>query len=174
MADVKEPFEAVYEKYFSDIYNFVYGQLLHRERSEDLVSDIFIKAMTHYEDYDPSRASVRTWLTNIARNTVIDEFRKSSKRNQLSLDDDENTIDVPYEEEYDIFQEDTEKEVYRILQNLSPDERELLGMVYFQNMKNEEIGAVLGINAKAVSARHRRLLLKCRAMVKDADINDFL
>ena len=46
MGNEKEPFEAVYEKQFSNIYNFIYGQLLHKERAEDLVSDIFIKAMT--------------------------------------------------------------------------------------------------------------------------------
>ena len=61
-----------------------------------------------------------------------------------------------------------------ILSGLDPDERELLGMIYFQNMKNEEIGQVLGINAKAVSARHHRLLKKCREMVKDKDISDYL
>ena len=74
-AAVKESFEIVYEKYFSDIYNFIYGQILHRERAEDLVSDVFVKAMTNYERFDPSRASVRTWLTNIARNTLIDDYR---------------------------------------------------------------------------------------------------
>ena len=168
----KEPFENVYEKYFSDVYNFTYSLVLHRERAEDLVSEIFIKAMTHYDSYDPTRASVRTWLTNIARNTIIDEFRKADKRNHLSLDDEENGIDVPYEEEYAIFNEDMEKEVYKIMAALSPSERELLSMIYFQHMKNDEVAAVLGINAKAVSARHRRLLAKCRAMENGVSFND--
>ena len=48
------------------------------------------------------------------------------------------------------------------LENMLPEERELLGMIYFQKMKNEEIAGILGINAKAVSARHRRLLDKCK------------
>ena len=49
---IKESFEIVYEKYFSDIYNFIYGQILHRERAEDLVSDTFLKAMTNYDRLD--------------------------------------------------------------------------------------------------------------------------
>ncbi|MBQ9065827.1 MAG: sigma-70 family RNA polymerase sigma factor [Blautia sp.] len=161
----KEPFEVVYEKHFSNIYNFIYGQILHRERAEDLVSDIFIKAMTNYDRFDPSRASVRTWLTNIARNTLIDEYRKSGKRNTVSLDDEENEVDPSYEDEYSVFQEATEKEVRELLQKLNEGERELVGMLYFQKMKNDEIGAVLGINAKAVSERHRRLLAKLRKIV---------
>ena len=145
---VKEPFETVYEKYFSNIYNFIYGQILHRERAEDLVSDIFIKAMTHYEQFDPARASVKTWLTNIARNALIDEYRKGSLRNHVSLDEQED-----------------QREVYDLLTKLSDNERELITMIYFQKMKNEEIGAVLGINAKAVSERHRRVLMKCRKLI---------
>ena len=166
-AAVKESFEIVYEKYFSDIYNFIYGQILHRERAEDLVSDIFIKAMTNYERFDPSRSSVRTWLTNIARNTLIDDYRKNSIRKSVSLDDEDNYTEPSYEDEYKILKEDDEREVYRILSLLSESERELAGMIYFQNMKNNEIGEILGINAKAVSERRRRLLAKCRKLAGD-------
>ena len=166
-AAVKESFEIVYEKYFSDIYNFIYGQILHRERAEDLVSDIFVKAMTNYERFDPSRASVRTWLTNIARNTLIDDYRKNSIRKSVSLDDEDNYTEPSYEDEYKVLKEDDEREVYRILSLLSESERELAGMIYFQNMKNNEIGEILGINAKAVSERRRRLLAKCRKLAGD-------
>lgn len=170
MASEKPSFEAVYNEQFSNIYNFIYGQLLNKERTEDLVSDIFIKAMNNYERYDPSKASVRTWLTNIARNTLIDEYRKASIRNHVSLDVDEEERgpDPSYEDEYTIFEEETEQEVHQLLAMLSEGERELLGMIYFQKMKNEEIGAVLGINAKAVSERHRRLLVKCRKVAADS------
>ncbi len=164
---VKEPFEIVYEKQFSNIYNFIYGQLLHRERAEDLVSEIFIKAMTNYDRFDPSRASVKTWLTNIARNTLIDEYRKTGKRITVSMDDEENTIEPSYEDEYNVFQEATEAEVRELLSMLNPSERELIGMIYFQDMKNDEIGAILGINGKAVSERHRRLLAKMRRIVSE-------
>ncbi|MBR2764676.1 MAG: sigma-70 family RNA polymerase sigma factor [Blautia sp.] len=175
MAEERIPFEKVYEEQFSNIYNFVYAQLLHRERAEDLVSDIFIKAMTHYDSYDPSKASVRTWLTNIARNTVIDEFRKTGVRgNSVSLDDDENTVDPSYEDEYDIYQVERENQVKKLLSMLKPDERELLSMIYFQDMKNEEIAAILGINAKAVSARHHRLLAKCQTMAGAKQLKELL
>ena len=166
-AAVKESFEIVYEKYFSDISNFIYGQILHRERAEDLVSDVFVKAMTNYERFDPSRASVRTWLTNIARNTLIDDYRKNSIRKSVSLDDEDNYTEPSYEDEYKVLKEDDEREVYRILSLLSESERELAGMIYFQNMKNNEIGEILGINAKAVSERRRRLLAKCRKLAGD-------
>ena len=110
---------------------------------------------------------MRTWLTNIARNTLIDDYRKNSIRKSVSLDDEDNYTEPSYEDEYKILKEDDEREVYRILSLLSESERELAGMIYFQNMKNNEIGEILGINAKAVSERRRRLLAKCRKLAGD-------
>ena len=173
MVRVKEPFEEVYEKQFSNIYNFIYAQLLNKERTEDLVSDIFIKAMKNYDRFDPSIASVRTWLTNIARNSLIDYYRKAALRDHQSLDadeDDEVKIEPSYEDEYPIFQDDLAEEVQQLLAKLTPKERELVAMLYFEEMKNSEIGEVLGINAKAVSERHRRLLVKMRRIVEEENL----
>ena len=77
-------------------------------------------------------------------------------------------------DEYDILKNPVNKEVYRLLQHLSDDERELLNMIYVQELKNPQIGEILGINAKAVSERHRRLLAKLRAMEKGKESSDFL
>jgi transcriptional regulator with XRE-family HTH domain len=53
-------------------------------------------------------------------------------------------------DEYDILKNPINKEVYRLLEHLSDDERELLSMIYAQELKNPQIGEILGINAKAV------------------------
>ena len=169
---VKEDFSTVYETNFSGIYNYVFSQLMHRERTEDLVSEIFIKAMTHYDEFDPEKASIKTWLSRIARNSLIDTYRKRENNTQsASLDDEESTFPEPsYEEEYSFLKEPVHQEVYMIMQKLNPQERELLSMIYFQEMKNPEIAQVLGINAKAVSERHRRVLAKCRGIEKGKDL----
>ena len=108
-----------------------------------------------------------SWAWAITRNTLIDDYRKNSIRKSVSLDDEDNYTEPSYEDEYKILKEDDEREVYRILSLLSESERELAGMIYFQNMKNNEIGEILGINAKAVSERRRRLLAKCRKLAGD-------
>ena len=58
----KPDFAEVYEQEYSYVYNYIYMQVMHRENTEDLVSDIFMRAMSHYDSFDPSKASVRTWL----------------------------------------------------------------------------------------------------------------
>ena len=170
----KEDFAVVFEEQFSAVYNYVYARILHRERTEDLVSEIFIKAMKHYDSFDPSIASVKTWLVNIARNTLIDEFRKSSRAQVYSLDADTEFVEPSELDEYPIMHNPVNQEAHAILAKLSDSERELIGMIYFEGLSNPEIGEILGINAKAVSERHRRLLAKCRKLEAGKSLWDFL
>ena len=167
----KPDFAEVYEQEYSYVYNYIYMQVMHRENTEDLVSDIFMRAMSHYDSFDPSKASVRTWLCTIARNCLIDYFRKNGRRKTENLDDAPEPSAV---DEYAILKNPVNQEVYRLLEKLSDDERELLSMIYVQELKNPQIGEILGINAKAVSERHRRLLAKLRAMEKGKSSGDFL
>ena len=167
----KPDFAEVYEQEYSYLYNYVYMQVMHRENTEDLISEIFMRAMTHYDGFDPSKASVRTWLCTIARNCLIDYFRKNGRRKTENLDDAPEPSAV---DEYDILKNPINKEVYRLLEHLSDDERELLSMIYVQELKNPQIGELLAINAKAVSERHRRLLAKLRTMEKGKSSSDFL
>ena len=167
----KPDFAEVYEQEYSYVYNYIYMQVMHRENTEDLVSDIFMRAMSHYDSFDPSKASVRTWLCTIARNCLIDYFRKNGRIKTENLDDAPEPSAV---DEYEILKNPVNQEVYRLLEKLSDEERELLSMIYVQELKNPQIGEILGINAKAVSERHRRLLAKLRAMEKGKSSGDFL
>ena len=171
MLKQKQSFEQVYEQEYSYIYNYVYMQLMQRENTEDLVSDVFIKAMKHYDRFDPSKASARTWLCTIARNTLTDYYRRSSNRRTEALDD---APEPSVRDEYQSLKDPVNREVYRLMSMLSEEERELINMIYMQEMKNPEIAEILGISAKAVSERHRRLLAKLRNMEKGKDSSDFL
>ncbi len=156
-------FEQVYLENYSYIYNYVYMRLLHRENAEDIVSTVFTKAMTHFDSYDSSRSNVRTWLCNIAKNAVTDFYRLKSNQPHVDIDD---ITEPGVDDEYDLLQDDINRQLYRILSYLSDSEREFLAMRYQSGLTNEEIGNMIGIQPKAVSERYRRLLKKCREIVE--------
>ena len=164
-------FSAIYEEQFSSIYNYLYAQILNRQETEDLTSETFLKAFRNFDRFDPGKGSARTWLTRIARNTLIDHFR--TRRESIPLDS-EGVPEPVFTDEYEILREPANREARAVLAQLSPAERELAGMIYFQDMKNPEIGEILGISAKAVSERHRRLLKHCREIEKGKDLSEFL
>ena len=164
-------FKELYEEYYSYIYNYIYMQILHQQNTEDIVADVFMKAMTHFDGYDPSMASPKTWLCTIARNTLVDFFRKSGRAETVDL---ENAPEVSVDDQYEFLRDPVNTEVKRILEKLSKEEREFLSLRYGQDMKNEQIGLLYGINAKAVSERYRRLLAKCRTRAGNIKINELL
>jgi RNA polymerase sigma factor (sigma-70 family) len=78
------------------------------------------------------------------------------------------------EDQYDLLQDSINQQLYRILQHLSPQEREFLNLRYGMQLSNDEIGAIYSINGKAVSERYRRLLKKCREIAKEYNIREEL
>jgi RNA polymerase sigma-70 factor (ECF subfamily) len=86
MFNLQDPscFEQIYEEYFRRIYNFVFCRLLHKEQTEDVVSQIFLKVLEKTQSYDERKGTFNTWIFTIARNTLNDFYRR--KKAAVSLD----------------------------------------------------------------------------------------
>ncbi|RJX38953.1 RNA polymerase sigma factor [Paenibacillus pinisoli] len=138
---MNDPFVSVYDEYFDDIYRFVLYKTGNKWDTDDLVSDIFRKAFQHYRNQQVDEGRVKPWLFTIARNTVIDHYRK--KKEWVYGHDPEvlgytriselmETIDL---------QHDCLKQS---LLALAPDEREMINLKYIAGMKYSEISQVVG------------------------------
>jgi len=71
--------ESLYKQYRGEIYNFIFNKLHNTENSEELCNDVFIKAMEKMYQYDSEKSQLKTWLYTIARNIVIDFYRKDQQ-----------------------------------------------------------------------------------------------
>ena len=166
-------FEEIYKENFRAVYNYVYMQLLHREETEDIVSDVFVKAYAAYGSYSPSVASEKTWLFRIAKNLLIDYYRHKAA-SPVELAEDEVLEAVPSDkDEFASIEDDTNRTVYLVLEQLRIEEREILVMRYIRGMKNPQIAKELGIADKAVSERIRRALAKCRKIMEKLGLENY-
>jgi RNA polymerase sigma-70 factor (ECF subfamily) len=71
-----DEFSEQYSKHIDEIYRYVFfavGQ--HQQIAEDLTSSIFLKAFKRRKQFDPAKASFRTFIFRVARNAVIDHYR---------------------------------------------------------------------------------------------------
>ncbi|MBE5860743.1 MAG: sigma-70 family RNA polymerase sigma factor [Butyrivibrio sp.] len=165
-------FEIVYEENFKYIYNFIYMRVLHKETCEDLTSETFTNAFKSYESYDPSKASIRTWLCAIALNTILMLKRKASTRNEIASD---TLPENPYNEEMEyLYQYDINREAENILSHLSGDEREIISLRLAAELSFKEIAEVLNTTEKAAAERYRRIIIKCRKYTSGKSMDDFL
>src|SRR5437660_4831615 len=77
-------FGALYDRHVGAVYRYVYYRVRNDADAEDLVSDVFMRALRAIPRYEPRQAFL-AWLYRIARNAVIDRARRS--RVQISFDD---------------------------------------------------------------------------------------
>lgn len=163
-----ENFKKIYDKYFSCVYNSVYAMVHNIENTEDIVSETFLKAWNSFESYNPNIAKPQTWLCNIARNIVFDRWRSESKKETVNID----SIEEPAAPEVTYDFENIENiEVEYLLSKLTDEERALLSMKFYMDMKTSEIAEKLSITTKAACERYRRLMEKCKKILKDYEQN---
>ncbi len=166
----KRSFDDVYRDMFKPVYNYIYMQLLNKELAEDIVSDAFMKAYRAYDKYSPAVSSEKTWIFRIAKNLLIDHYRRTGTRKEY-IPGDEVLEAVSYnDKELEAIENDTNRIVYQVLSFLREEEREIITMRYIREMSNPEIAQEMGTNAKAVSERIRRILNKCRRIMDENKI----
>lgn len=78
-------FEAVYAAYYDRVFKYAYTLLLNREDAEDVTADTFLTVYEKFGRYDPSRASMATWITRIAHNRAVNLMRSASYTRQREL-----------------------------------------------------------------------------------------
>src|SRR5690242_11822553 len=83
VAPAPVPFEEVYRAHLARVYLFCLSQVRNAADAEDLAAESFASAFAAYAKTAPPADRVLPWLLRIARNAVIDHYRRTSRRNTL-------------------------------------------------------------------------------------------
>lgn len=80
-----EAFEELYSRYARRVSAYVLGMVKDRARSEDVTQEVFLSALRRMRATDAPIA-FRAWIYEIARNACIDQHRRRSRAQELSID----------------------------------------------------------------------------------------
>jgi RNA polymerase sigma-70 factor (ECF subfamily) len=95
----REAFVKAYDLYIDQLYRFIYFKVGSREEAEDLCSAVFLKTWNYIlENSLKDHKTLKALLYKIARNLIIDHYRKTNGRETISLDD-RKKIDVADEKQ---------------------------------------------------------------------------
>ncbi|HND33565.1 MAG TPA: sigma-70 family RNA polymerase sigma factor [Myxococcota bacterium] len=123
-----------------------------REAAEDLVHDLFLEVWRAAADYDPHRGSVRTWLLVRLRSRALDRRRSGHARHMVAVADLQ-TVDRPQAVEEDPVLSSDRAAVVRELDQLPPEQRQVLELAYFEGLSAAEIAGRVGIPTGTVKSR---------------------
>ena len=142
--------------------------------AEDLTQEIFIKVFHTLKTYDAAQGTFSTWLNRVARNHLVDHYRRTRKdRVTSSLEDELGHLEekpsagagpvagVEARERREMLQ--------AALDKLSPDMREAVILRDFQDLDYEEIAQVLGVPEGTVKSRINRGRLELARLLKRMD-----
>jgi len=151
-----ETLGVLFDRYQTPLFNFYSKLTGDRTLSEDLVQEVFLRILKYRQSYSPG-TPFRAWVYQIARNARIDHFRKFPR--QTALEPEMLPPVLPT----DSAQEQQEVELLqRALQQLPEEKREILLLCRFQELKYEEIAALLGCELNTVKTRIHRALQDLR------------
>lgn len=152
-------FSYLYDTYIDKIYQFIYYRVQHKETAEDITSRVFMKALDKIKSFKTDKGTFQAWLYQIARNSVIDNYRTSKQEIDIT-----NIWDLASDEDVvrDIDVKDKLAQVDKYLSELKPEQREILIMRVWQGMSHKEIAEVLGKSEASCKMIFSRTINKLR------------
>ena len=142
---------AVYDRYFADIYRFVYYKLNDEQVAEDISSDVFVRLLEAVQKKRGPQTNLKGWLLATASNAVADYLRKVYRRPTEALSDtmpDENASTL--REEIDLREQaDAVRGAYA---ELSSDQQNVLALRFGSGYSLEETARVMRKNVNAIKA----------------------
>lgn len=157
-------FTILYDNYSSALYGVILKIVRSEEIAADVLQEAFVKIWRNIDSYERSKGSLFTWILNVARNTAIDKIR--------SQDYQQNTQNQPLEYFVSVVEEENPVEhqvdaigVRKVVDQLRPEYRSIIELVYFQGYTQAEVAEELEIPLGTVKTRVKAALAQLRNLI---------
>jgi RNA polymerase sigma-70 factor (ECF subfamily) len=142
--------------------------LENRDDALDLTAQTFEKVFSKFKTYDSAKAKISTWVFTVARNTLIDFYRKNGRVDVTSLTDVEDIIvdDRNKSMEDSVYIDVQKEKLVLLIQKLSVSDQEIIHLRYTEEMSYAEIAERLGITVNAVGIQLHRAVQKLKYLSK--------
>lgn len=158
--------DQLYLRHGPALLAYLQGQLPNRQLAEEVLQDVMLAAWRGASNFR-GESSVRSWLLAIGRNRAISARQKLNKQAHHALDEEAEIIPAKIAVEEAIEREDEQAELRQALQQLPPEQRETLELVFYQELPAAEVAVVLGISPGTVKSRLHRAKAALRKILEN-------
>jgi RNA polymerase sigma-70 factor (ECF subfamily) len=160
----RDALEELYLIHFDRIYSYLHMTVGNRHDAEDLTTQTFLKMLESINKFRWQSVPFSAWLFRIAHNLSMDHFR-ASRRWQPEED-------VPEPEPQETTEQDAlerigRKSMLELIDDLSPEQQQVLTLKFVFNFSNAEAATILDKTEGAIkSLQHRALASLQRQLAK--------
>lgn len=150
-----EAFSELYRANIKMTYNYLYSRLQNRQEAEDLTSIVWEAVLKNISQLKTNKeVGFKCWLFTIVRNTFYKHLEKNKNtiHSQLLTENKDETPDQFLQTKED------KKHINIIIDALPAQQKEIVYMNFFADLKNKEIAVILDISEKTVASNLSRAL----------------
>jgi RNA polymerase sigma factor (sigma-70 family) len=155
-----ESFEELFERQFDSVYGYL-ARRVGPELGRDLASETFTRAFAARKRYDPARGEARAWLFGIANNLLRRHYRDEERRLRAFA-----RVDVATDAA------SPELTLADALATLAQEERDVLLLFAWADLRYAEIATALGVPIGTVRSRLHRARAHVRAALEREEALD--
>jgi RNA polymerase sigma-70 factor (ECF subfamily) len=161
-----EAIAAVSERFGRFLGGFLDEALPDRGSAEEVLQQVLVEIWRRGPDYDPSRASLLTWMMTIARSRAIDE-RRRRRPEPISPD----ALTGPLEESAEAETEELIERwrVAELLSRIPREEAMMLRLRFYDGLAQPEIAARMGMKLGTVKSRMVGALARLRDLIEEEE-----
>lgn len=161
--------ELLYQKFHPELYFYALKITANTALAEDAVQDTFVAIWNHRSQMGEVR-SLRYYLIRSIRHRCLKLIKNKNRFRVLAAVDDVDISIEPEELRLTDYSQEVKSKVAQAIQQLSPRQREIIYLKFYENLDYREIADLLSLNYQSVINYVHRAIIKLRT----ADILKYL
>lgn len=157
-------FRPLYERYYSQVFRFIYRRTADEHLTADLCSQVFLRALQKIDQYTFRGVPFSAWLFRMAMNEVAMHYRGQQRRRVVSMEETNlhqltDDLDAPAASV-------TVETMVAALDQLKEADLELLELRYFEQRPYREIAQILEMTENNAKVRVHRILSRLKSRLR--------
>jgi RNA polymerase sigma-70 factor (ECF subfamily) len=164
-----EAMAELYRRHGPLVYRFALRMSQDASIAEEITQETFVALLEHTSRFDPSRATLSTWLCGIARHQLLKHFERNSR--YQTADDDDEIYDPPSPEDGPdrcLARKEDVEAVRRGIDELPRPLKEVLLLCELEELTYEQTSLILAIPVGTVRSRLHRAKLRLQSLLRPA------
>lgn len=162
-------FASLYDQTAPRVFGLVLRIVRNRAFAEEVTQEAYLQIWQTAARFEPAKGSALSWLMTLAHRRAVDRVRSTEafSRRDTVYHQESSTV------EHDVTAAAVEtsmeaKRVRLALESLSPVQRQVLELAYFEGHTHAEVAAMIGVPVGTAKTRIRDGLIRLRGLMSDA------
>lgn len=156
--------EILCDKLLGKVFGFCLSRVGNRATAEDLTQEIFLKLVDKIEMYDRKKGDFVVWFWQLARNTVIDHYRRQKETSFADLENEEEVFDIAGDNPQNTYDGRLKREkLNKLLKSFTEEEQEIFRLRFLSELSYKEMAGILEKSEGALRVAVNRLKKKIKS-----------